>query len=109
MRFYSFIFASTVLLLLAFSCSMSQESYEEDNYYIDSEPKIAVVKEQRKLDNIKGFIQSDKESILANSVECLNGKYILSISKEEADTLGIDKKLYSRYIKMVDNLNRTNK
>ena len=74
-----------------------------------AEPKVAAVIDSSRIKSINAFIQSDVESILANSIESVNGEYLLSLSEEDADIMGVDGDLFRRYLSLVQQLNSEGK
>lgn len=47
--------------------------------------------------HVKSRIQSDPNHIMAESIIKLNGSFVLSLSPEEAITLGIDHDVINKY------------
>lgn len=51
------------------------------------------------------MIQSDLDNLMLGRVIMKNGKYVLSIKKEDALFLGVSEVVYNKYIEYVNNLN----
>lgn len=106
------IVCSFILLALAASitgCSTTRESSLDPIIPMAVNPTMAHLNDSSQTARVLSWIQSDKESILANSIEFVNGSYRLSVPKELADSLGIDIALYNRYSTMVEALNYAGK
>lgn len=104
----SALFLLTIVLIIT-GCSTTRESSLEPAIPMAVNPTMAHLNDSSQTARVLSWIQSDKESILANSIEFVNGSYRLSVPKELADSLGIDIALYNRYSTMVEALNYAGK
>lgn len=66
-------------------------------------------KERVEFDNEALYrLQTDKSYILTNQIRCRSGRFILDISRGDAEMLGIDENLYKNVINQVEIINNTN-
>lgn len=86
----------TVILFLLLGCSSVRESeilgsrLPLDNPVLNQPDSITMM-------HVKSRIQSDPNHIMAESIIKLNGSFVLSLSPEEAITIGIDHDVINKY------------
>lgn len=99
-----------VFLSFAISCSSEYAILEKEEPEIAS--PVSRWKQKTKssligLDSLSCIYirQSDQDLLLLDLIAIMNDEYVLSISLEEADSLGIKSSLYQEYQRFVDRCN----
>ncbi len=100
------IFLATFLLLIA-SCSLEELTPEQQRQVINHHLTTKSVGTAIDSLEMVSRIQSDKEIILMNQLWFRDGKFILELSKEDAESLGIPNELYDKYSKYVEKINNS--
>lgn len=92
-------------LFFVFGCSVIQEATMPISERVINDPVIRDISDTTVVQTIKSSIQTDKEAVLAGSLTFKDGVFLLSISSEMADSLGIHSGLYDSYLDIVNSLN----
>ena len=97
-------------LLLFSSCVEEQVAPQQENNETKRHLRSLLKTKSSPLspaDSLKilSVIQSDLDNLMLGRVIMKNGKYILSVKKEDALFLGVSEVVYNKYIEYVDNLN----
>lgn len=89
------------------SCSLEELTPEQQRQIISNH--LATKVKAVPIDSLEmvSRMQSDKEIMLINQVWYRDGKFILELSRADAESLGIPDELYDKYSKYVDKINKS--
>ncbi len=98
-----------LITFLAYSCANIQEETTGNDNNATKEQTLEVLNYDSGADSLKvrELIQSDIDVIMVNHISLKDGVYTLSLSKDDALSLGADEAKYMYYKSMVDRLNKT--
>ena len=93
------------MALLLAGCR-SEEQEPEKKSVAEMVPTIVQYKDTVERNMSIGRLQSNPSFILSGSIECKNGKMVLNMTREQADSLGIPEDTYNRFEQFVENYNK---
>lgn len=99
----------SIIVVLLGSCSTILEVEEQqNNERIVKEPSVVSQLDSVSFIRVKSTIQASSSALLANSMVYRDGSWSLDITVEEADSLGVSKRLYVNYLSIIKELKYPN-
>lgn len=93
------------LTILAIGCK-TEEQVLEDKMPTENAPIVAQYKDTIERNKAIGRFQSNPSYILSGSLVYQDGKMSLQMTREEADSLGIPRNVYTRFERLVESYNK---
>ncbi len=93
------------LLLVIFGCTQKEQAPEETTT-VENVPTVAQYKDTIERNKAIGRFQSNPSYILSGSLVYQDGKMSLQMTREEADSLGIPRDVYTRFERLVESYNK---